>query len=78
MRLDEAEIRRILAQCAADAPPGSWLTGITVVTASEEITGDVDRLDGNVAVISTTSGQRTVPVPEIVNVLLHAESAGPE
>lgn len=49
-----------------------------MVTASEQITGDVQGLDGDLAVISTASGERRVALREIVNLLLHAQSPGPE
>lgn len=78
MALEENEIRRILAQCAGQEPPDPWVTGVTLVTASERIEGGVEAVDGDLAVITTVTGERRVPISEIVNVLLHMQSPGRE
>jgi hypothetical protein len=74
----DIEIPAVLADLARKSP-GSWVTGVGLVTRSSgTIEGVLESLEDDVAVLPTPSGERRVRIAEIENVLVHLASPGPE
>lgn len=70
------DIPALLGRCD---PSNLWYAGMSVVTRSgETIEGISARVEGDAVVISTSGGERSVPIAEIVDLLSHAASPGPE
>lgn len=78
MALDAAEARNVLLHCVGRDHSNSWVTRVTVVTASEQIEGLIKAVNGDHAIVDTATGERRVPIADVHNVLVHLESQGPE
>ncbi len=79
MTTDEIDFHAMLRDLADNDDPYSWVVGVGLVTRTAgTIEGVLNRVDDDVAVLSTAAGERRVPMTEVENVIWHLESPGPE
>ena len=77
-RSKKSDIRSALTTLG-NPSPGSWVIGIEVITRSTEaIKATAARVEGDVAILSTTAGERRIALVEIEDLLIEFCSPGPE